>query len=65
MEGFPLSFHLPEYHLVTLALLDDLGVLVEEMHLSHFYLFGGLDVEHVAVVVLHRVCGVNIISLQV
>lgn len=57
MDRLSLSLHLPEYYLVTLALFDDLSVLVEEVHLSDFYLLGGLDVEHVAVVVLHRLWG--------
>lgn len=54
MNGFSLSLHLSEYHLVKLALFDDLGVLVKEVHLSDFYLFRGFDVEHVAVIVLHQ-----------
>lgn len=54
VQRFPLALHLPEDHLMPLALFDYLGVLVEEVHLSDLDLFWGVDVEHVAVVVLHR-----------
>ena len=39
---------------MALPLSDNLGVLVEEVHLSDVNLSGRVGVEHVAVVALHR-----------
>lgn len=52
MQCFFLELHLPENYLMTLPLFDDLGVEVEGMRLA---VFGGLNVEEVAVIVLHQI----------
>jgi hypothetical protein len=65
VDGFPFSLHLSEDHLVALSLFDDLSVLIEEMHLTHLDLLGGVHLEHITVVVLHQPKLLNIISLQV
>lgn len=64
MQCFLLELHLTENHPMTLPLFDDLSVEVKSMRLA---VFRGLNVEEIAVIVLHRIdilydLQVNIIS---
>ena len=52
MQCFFLELHLPVNHLMTLSLFDDFGIEGEGMRLA---VFGGLDVEEITVIVLHRI----------
>lgn len=44
--------HLAENHAMLLPVLDDLGVLVEEVHFPGVLVVGGFYVEEVAIIVL-------------
>ena len=61
MQRLFFQLHLPEDHLVPLPLLDNLGLLIEEMLLllllllrSGLNLLRTIGVEHLAIVLLHR-----------
>ena len=61
MQRLFFQLHLPEDHLMPLPLLDNLGLLIEEMLLllllllrSGLNLLRTIGVEHLAIVLLHR-----------